>query len=246
MSKTLVLAILAGVVASGCGGGVAGDGSPSAAAQPAVGPAAAAIRGEAPSVYAKAPPPVDGTLASRIWQQCPPLVLGRVDGQAIGDLKTTARVLLDDRNLYVAWQCDDRDTGSLVAKAGGRDDEVWSDDSVELFVSPDGKTFCQFVVNCKGAYLDGRGDVGGTVDKGWDSSAMVKADIRKGKGWSATLSVPLKELGVRSGKGQTWLLNLNRTKPTGEGYIEMTWSAQGKSDYGDSSGWGKLVGVSIP
>jgi hypothetical protein len=246
---SLALAVLAGLVASGCGSGtVSGPAAGGAAAggQPAAAPAGAANRGQASAVYTKQAPAIDGMAAGPAWQQCPPLTLGRIDGAAIGDLKTAAFILLDDKNLYVAWQCDDKNTAALAANATARDEEVWKDDSVELFVCSDGKTAYQFVVNSKGALLDGKGPVDGTADRSWNSSATAKADIQKGKGWSVTLSIPLKDLGVKSGKGQTWVLNLYRTKPTADGYVELSWSAKGTSQYSDSAGWGKLVGVNVP
>jgi hypothetical protein len=60
------------------------------------------------------------------------------------------------------------------------------------------------------------------------------------------MSVPLKDLGAKPGKDQTWQMNLNRTKPTGdpEG-IESSWSSQGRSTYHDTEGWGKLTAVNI-
>jgi hypothetical protein len=248
MTKTFAsfaLVVVAGLVASGCGPGPGS--SPTAGPGPAAaGPAAAASRGQASAVYTKQAPAIDGTAASPAWQQSPPLALGRVDGSAVGDLKTTARILLDDKNLYVAVQCDDKNAAALAAAATARDDEVWKDDSVELFVSPDGKTAYQFAVNSKGAMLDGKGSLDDRADSSWNSSAVAKADVQKGKGWSVTLSVPLKDLGAKSGKGQTWLFNLYRTKPADEGFVEMTWSAKGTSKYSDSSGWGKLAGVNVP
>ena len=76
---------------------------------------------EAPMV-AKGPP-LDGTLNSPVWQKCPPLVLGNVSSEEVGELKTLGRVLFTPTHLYVAWECTEPDTSVLKADAASRDEE---------------------------------------------------------------------------------------------------------------------------
>lgn len=255
MKNTFVLLTLAGLAVSGCS--TVPDSAPRACAGTGSGGLAAGTvaspvsRGAAAAVVVDQAPPLDGTLASPIWQKCPPLVLGRIESHDPGPLQTTVRVLLDKQYLYVGWQCVETNTGALVADATERDGEVWRDDNVELFLSPDGTACYHFAVNAKGVLYDSKGEIGFEGDITWNSAATVKTAIEKNQGWSGTMAIPLKDLAVKRGKGQTWALNFNRTQPTKDSednltFIESSWSAEGHSKYGDASGWGKLTGVNIP
>ncbi len=236
MRQALILMVVAVLVVAGCNGG-AGPAEP-----------LTATRGVAPYVKVKTAPPIDGTLNSPIWQSCPPLVLGQCQSQEIGPLKTTARVLFDDRNLYVAWDCAEADTASLKAEAAQRDEDAWNDDSVELFISGDPRQGAfHFAINSKGVLQDWKIDPDGAADLSWNSTAKFAATVVPNRRWIVTLSVPLKELGAYVGEGQTWPMNLNRTKPAGERvWTESSWSADGRSKYGVAEGWGKIVGVRVP
>jgi hypothetical protein len=214
-------------------------------------PVAAATRGLATAVYVDQPPALDGTLSSPLWQKGAALELGKVSSTEKGSLQTKAYLLFDKQNLYLGWESLEKETDKLVADATDRDGQVWSDDNLEFFVSPDGDKAYHFVVNSKGVLYDGRGDVNEADDATWNSGAVAKAVVEKGKGWTGTLAIPLKDLNVKSGKGQSWMLNLNRTKPVkdsdgGVVYTESSWSATGKSRYSDATGWGKLAGVNVP
>jgi hypothetical protein len=118
---------------------------------------------------------------------------------------------------------------------------------VELFVSPDGQQYYHFVVNCKGTLSSGKGAMG-EPETVWKSNALARTAMDKNLAWSVTLCIPLKELAPRSGKGQNWLLNLNRSKPGDDpsSPLEASWSRQGLHNYGDARGWGQLTGVDVP
>ncbi len=237
MKQVLVLTLAAVAVATAVGCGLGGQ------------PGKIVVKRQAftPAVVARGPK-IDGTVKSPLWAKCPALTPGDVQSQQVGQLKTTAHVLLDKENLYVAWVCQEKDTDSLVAGVTDRDGNLWNDDSVELFVNANPQYgFCHFIVNSKGVLLDPRTPPDADEDVAWNSSAVVKTTIQKGRCWVVTLSVPLKELGVKSGKGQTWAFNLNRSKPQPDGgWVESSWSSKGLSRYPDPTGWGKMVNVNIP
>ena len=240
MNRTMILLSIVWLLAAaaGCQNGELG------------GPAeVAATRGTVGAVIVRKGPAIDGTLASPLWQKCPALVLGKVMSQELGELKTTARVLFDGTHLYVAWDCTEPDTGSIKAAVKDRDGSVWNDDSVELFITGDPRVgWFHFTINAVGTLLDARTTPGeNREDSSWNSSAVASARVEKDKRWTVTLSVPLKELGAYVGEGQTWAMNLNRTRPLGSNqWQESSWSATGRSRYRDSAGWGKIVGVRIP
>lgn len=261
MKGVLFLMAAASVVAAGCGtvsssSAPAGSraGAPAVVTAPTVPAAAAAVvgsvtRGVAQAVYVDQAPAMDGTLSAPVWQKCPPLVLGPIATQTSGaTLHTTARVLFDQQNVYIGWQCMEKNTGALAANASGRDGEVWSDDCFEIYLSPDGDKAYHFGVNSKGVLLDGKSDLGERSVNSWNSGATAKAAVEKDTCWTGTLCIPLKDLAPKSGKDQTWKFNLNRSKPTGDGetFTEQSWSPTGLHRYRDATGWGKITGVNVP
>ena len=166
MKQVMVLVIVAGfLAAAGC------QESDLGAAQKVT-----ATRGRVGAVMVKKGPAIDGTLTSPIWQACPPLRLGMVSTGASGELETTARVLFDPTHLYVAWDCAEPDTGSIIATVRQRDGTVWNDDSVELFITGDPRLGAyHFVVNSLGTLLDAH--IAPGEDRGndaWDSTAVAK------------------------------------------------------------------------
>jgi hypothetical protein len=211
-------------------------------------PADVAKRGELSAVIVSKGPAIDGTLNDPIWQACPPLALGECQSDQIGELKSTARVLFDAKNLYVAFECVEKDTSTLKTAVTGRDANLWGNDHVDVFVRPQGsQQNYHFIVACNGELMDATGTSRDDTDTSWNSTAVVKAKVNKDKNWIVTMSVPLAEVGAKSGENQTWLLNLNRTRPLGgDQWVETSWSPKGMSNYHDSSGWGKITRVRIP
>ena len=232
MKPAMIAMIVAGCVLGGCSN--------------VIQPADVATRGELSAVIVTKGPAVDGTLNDPTWQACPPLELGRCGSDEVGVLRCAARALLDEKNLYVAVECLEQDTGRLTADVTGRDAAIWNNDSVDVFVHPqDAKQACHFIVACNGELLDAL-ETGIEDDTSWNSSAVAKVTVNKNKSWIVTLSVPLAELGAKPGENQTWLLNINRTRPLGGQWVESSWSRSGRSDYHDSTGWGKLTRVNVP
>ena len=214
----------------------------------ALGAAPAPPRGRLTAVAVDQGPVIDGTLQDPLWQKCAPLALGKCTAQETWPLTTTARVLLDATNLYVAFECRDPDTDALQAAVTERDGNVWDDDCVEVFVTGDPRTgYYHLAVNPKGVLMDSRFGREGREDRSYDSGATVKASIQKGVGWTVTLSVPLKSLGAYLGSGQIWPLNLNRTRPArgGQAAIEWSWAVLGRNDYHQVLDYGRLEGVTI-
>jgi len=238
MNRAIIVAAAAGLLAAaaGCNGWVTPAGEITAS------------RGVVTAVRVHRGPTVDGTLKCPIWQKCPPLVLGDVMSDQVGELKSTARVLFDKTHLYVGWECLEPDTSRVKADVAERDANVWNDDYVDLFVTADARVGSyHFLINSLGTLLDAHiPPDGGNEDTAWNSTAVVKASVEKNKRWVVTMKVPLKELGAYIGEGQTWPMNLNRTRPLGSNqFVESSWSSTGRSQYSDPSGWGKIVGVRI-
>mgnify|MGYP005834155011 CR=1 FL=1 len=208
-----------------------------------------ARRGIAQATLVEKGPELDGTLRSPIWQQCPPLELGECTAERPGPFKTTARLLFGPTHLYVAFECAEPDTAGLKQDCTERDGTVWEDDCVELFVTGDVREgYFHFAINPRGTLMDARTLGTQRDDTAWNSTAVARAAIEPGKGWTATMTVPLKELGAFVGENQTWVVNLNRTRPArgGQGIAEWSWAVMSSNDYHQARDYGQVRGVRIP
>ena len=234
MKAAMGILIVAGCVVGGCN---------------VIQPPDVVTRGELSAVILQIGPGVDGTLDDPTWAECPPLVLGACGSDEVGELKSTARVLLDANTLYVAVECLDPDTARLRVDAVGRDADLWTNDSVDIFVHAQGAGEARhFIVACNGELLDAL-ETGGTGDATWNSTARVRVKVKQNDRWIVTMAVPLADLGAKPGKDQTWRLNINRTRPSENEDARpqlSSWSRSGRNDYHDPSGWGKLTRVNVP
>ena len=109
-----------------------------------------------PCCRAISPIQVDGKLEELAWQVAPRVgkfaKVGRFCGEAIPRsdtrprYRTEAMMLWDERYFYVAFACEDRD---MWATKFGRDDHLWEEEVVEVFVDPDGdgKDYAELEVN---------------------------------------------------------------------------------------------------
>jgi hypothetical protein len=81
-----------------------------------------------------APPTIDGNVEPGEWSAAGPAIsfIFPWDVQTGAKQKTSCRLLWDDRNLYVAYECEDSD---VTARVRGRDEFVYRDDTVELFLN---------------------------------------------------------------------------------------------------------------
>jgi hypothetical protein len=125
-----------------------------------------------------------------------------------------------------------------------RDDPVWNDDSVEVFLRADpAESYCQFIANPRGTLYDAR-----NREAGWNSSAQVKASIQAGASWTVTLEIPMRELGAYAGDDQVWRANINRTRPerTGDPLLQYSWSVMTSPDYHAAGEFGIVTGVEVP
>lgn len=103
---------------------------------------------------AQAPVP-DGVLDEACWSQAPVFTgLYRFDESVPAEApKTTFRILWDAQNLYFAFDCQDSD---VIAPDRPRDDHVYNDDCVEVFILPEFqfRTYWEIVLAPNGSIFD--------------------------------------------------------------------------------------------
>lgn len=152
--------------------------------------------------------------------------------------KTVARLLWDDENLYVVYDCTDAD---IVAHHDQRDDPTYKDDAVEIFISPDPKQefYYGLEMNAKATLYDyfyafpqlliARLDFTG-VQLATHLRGTLNQTSDKDQGWTLELAIPWKNFVELSkttlppAAGSTWYANLNRWDGTEPNRRLSVWS----------------------
>jgi hypothetical protein len=174
-------------------------------------------------------PRIDGDLGEAAWQGASP-----VPGffQCIparrawpSEAQTEAFVGYRGSRLYIGVRGYEMAGEERVAQVTGRDEDVWQDDCVEVFLDADHdyRTYHQVVANSLGALLDIHYD-GNTPagDRSWDSSCRVAARVAPSS-WSVEFEIPLEPL--RQGPisaGRIWGFNLARVRIQAAEYGQWT------------------------
>ncbi|MBI2301384.1 MAG: DUF4091 domain-containing protein [Armatimonadetes bacterium] len=165
------------------------------------------------------PPKLDGRLDDPVWQAAPNLTefvttTGRPDPGG-----TLGWVAGDRDALYFAVRCPAADPAHLKLAARQRDDTVWSDDSVELFLNPRGDRgeYYQLIANAAGVQYDSVGTA-----RDWNGKWEAAAGREPGA-WTLELRVPFDTLPIDLRVGREWSFNVGRNEP-GNG-LSASWSA---------------------
>jgi hypothetical protein len=89
-------------------------------------------------------------------------------------------------------------SGYRPAGQQGRDQDLWGDDRIEVFLQPNGVgPFYQFILNAAGAVYDAK-----DKDKGWNSTPDCKVSVN-GDNWQARIRIPYAQIGFDPAKGDT-------------------------------------------
>lgn len=150
---------------------------------------------------------------------------------------TTAEVRRTPDGLRVHVRCAEPDPRGLAARANSDGANIWDDDSVEVFLTPERKEssdYLHVVVNAAGSVYTGRGTQHASFD-GVRAQAAVGADA-----WTADLQVPFSALGLSPGRiPALWGLNVTRNRPARTGaasqctaWSRFPWSAHDPATFG--------------
>lgn len=175
------------------------------------------------------PPVVDGRLDDPCWAAAPPAAPFIVaSGAGPAQRQTTARACWDDRALYVAFDCVDRDIWSDYRE---RDEPVSNQEVVEIFLGTsrdDLSVHYALELSPRNVLYDGvhtwREGEKSTGDNSWDCAGVRTATHLRGtidrrddldEGWSAELEIPFAGLGVPTPRpGDVWRVNFYRIDRT--------------------------------
>jgi hypothetical protein len=137
-------------------------------------------------------PTIDGSLADACWTSARKVLFRN------GNVPTTAALCYDERALYVAVDCPEPKMSQVKDQFVRRDDPVWGDDCVEVFVAPDyanPRFYYHFAVNPRGTMTDAQVDL--RLNYGWNGSWTAKARRRADR-WTVEMRIPFADLGIKA------------------------------------------------
>ncbi|WP_223634795.1 carbohydrate-binding family 9-like protein [Corallococcus sp. EGB] len=170
----------------------------------------------------KKAPVIDGALDDEAWKGAKAVTLvGSFDGRP-GRLRTQARLVYDDANLYVAFDVEDPDIWGTLRN---RDDSIYEQEVVEVFLdaNADGRTYNELEVSPHNvifdAYFPARRQ---GMDLSWDSGMKTAVKVRgtlddasdRDEGWTVEMAIPFNRLAevphIPPQPGERWRFNLYR------------------------------------
>ena len=176
---------------------------------------------------ASAPIAIDGRLDEPDWKAATGVGAFHFPWWQSGKKEqTAAKLLWDEKNLYVAYRCED---AHISAERTERDSDVFRDDCVEVFIAPNPDEpmhYFNIEMNVIGAFLDQHHPDGpGKVrHRNWNAEGVtikttidgtLNDDGDTDKGWTLEAAIPLANYAAAARHtppraGDVWHLNLNR------------------------------------
>jgi hypothetical protein len=189
--------------------------------------------------FTTTPPRIDGVL-EEAWQSADSACAFTQltpDYDSLSTETTTAYVLYDDRNVYVAFRCQVRDVTTVRARMTG------TNDGIRLFLDTfdDNASAYSFSVSAAGVEATYRMTNDGAWMEDWDGVWWSKTRLEPW-GYAVELAIPFKTLRYPKGK-TSWGIEFGRyIVARGEkGY----WSKHGKMGF-KVSDIGRLEGIRLP
>ena len=190
---------------------------------------------------------IDGRLDEAAWQQAQPatgFTQSYPQAGAEPTMRTEARVLYDDENVYVAVRMLDPSPDSIAAPLARRDATgVYSDWLHVVFDSRhDRRSGFRFSVNPRGVQRDVYHFDDQNEDGSWDAVWEVATQIDSA-GWTAEYRIPLSQLrfGGEAGDSRTWGFQVMRdVARLGE---RASWSPWTRNTPGFVSRFGTVTGL---
>lgn len=157
---------------------------------------------------------VDGRADEGPWKEA--LAIDRfvgLQGQAVPGVDVRAWLLADAEGLCVRFRCGLASGASGVATVEQHDGPVWQDESVEVWLDPEGlgRTYSQFAVNTAGVQREANARQG----RLWNPAWSVAVDRRSDR-YNVEIRIPYRSLGLSAppAAGAVWGVNLTRNDYT--------------------------------
>jgi hypothetical protein len=202
---------------------------------------------------------IDGDLTEASWQAAPrtQAFVNTVDGSN-ADIRASARVLWDDRNMYVAFEVADRFVSNTITE---RDGHLWEQDAVEIMLDPDGDeaNYFEIQVSPTNVVFDTRYDTRRQPqpfgDVAWNSRLTAAVHVRgtandeaADQGYIAEIAIPWQAFragrpaAVRPDAGGNWRMNFYvMDKRQGGAMGSAGWSPTHERDFHVPSRFGTVT-----
>ena len=163
-------------------------------------------------------PVIDGKLDEACWQRAD-VTTDFTDyrSERLAVEQTFVRVLYDDENLYIAFECLEPDPNRIVAIERKYDQSLWEEDTVSVRVDTfhDHRCAYIFTANTLGTRFDarmalfriGRFDYDDTWGCDWSAACSVGKDR-----WFAEMAIPIGNLLFEQRNDVTWGANFRRNE----------------------------------
>lgn len=192
---------------------------------------------------------IDGKLDEKTWESAREITM--VDPVSGGKMfpKTTFKAAWDDKNLYVAFIAEDDNLQCTFKK---RDDPLYDQDAVEVFLDPDGdqKNYYEFGVSPSGIIFDSflaeyrknKNDWNSKIEAAVEMDGTLNKADDVDRKWVAELAIALKDVGVEKVKaGDKWKANFFRLDMAKAGRKSYAWSAPRNNDFHNLDKFGDIV-----
>ena len=140
-------------------------------------------------------PTIDGRLDEAVWAEATQAELPFLGYRGYvlpADMLTRVYIGYTTQGLYIGVHSEDSHIDSLQAEKTQRDDQVWMDESIELFLDAnlDRRSYVQVIVNAIGTFFDASHENGlPTQDVGW--TAAIAGAVHQGADfWSVEFRLP--------------------------------------------------------
>lgn len=204
------------------------------------------------------PVKLDGKLNDPVWQKAPSTG-AFVDPMSGGEakVKTEAKLAWNDKYLYVAFHNVDKDIWSKLRK---RDDKLWTQEAVEMFIDADGdgEDYVELQVNPAGTIFDSYLPKYRKNDNAWNSKMKVAVEVNgtlnkrddADESWTVEMAIPWADTkGKGKGDvklpprpGDVWRVNFFRLdRPEEKRQLAAAWSAPQVGDFHKLDRFGELV-----
>ncbi|MFF2482290.1 carbohydrate-binding family 9-like protein [Paenibacillus sp. NPDC058071] len=189
---------------------------------------------------------VQGPIESVNWELLDSVSLSNVIDGERARLQTNVKLCWSDEAIMVHFDCED---DHVVATMTDRDDPLFHEDVVEIFLDDAGQglLYREFVISPNNVVYDalivndGEGQINAGVQ--WNADGLLTSVHKREDGsWRCELSIPLMNFDAAPAPGSEWRFNLYRIDDDKEGNRHFwAWSPTGAIEFHLSKHFGTLV-----
>jgi hypothetical protein len=149
---------------------------------------------------------IDGKLDDEVWENATftylyDFLASTKEARVKADPATTFAISADDKQLYVAFRCQDTNVSKLRKNVTTRDGKIWNGDNVEIFLNFDrpGHTFRRVMLGASGAVFDAAYLQYGLKEHRWfDIKGLAGATNIQTDHWTGEIAIPFAGLAMKS------------------------------------------------